>query len=322
MSSSTSFLLTSSSSSSSSSTKDELSSPSSCTCLSLTHSTTNYDELAALMGECLWTTRERASFYIGLLSVLCWLICQFPQIISNYRRGEASGLSKWLLLQWIVGDSLNLIGTFLTKQLAFQKIASVMFVILDIMMIIQRLYYVYWVPLSSSKYHTTNSNNRISLSSNHVPLLTTTATATATLVAASTLLTTTAEATTLLTDPDSILTLHLLPSCETEYDVTRGAHFFGLVCGWLATMMYIGSRISQIIQIRRTKSVEGISILMFCAAVLGNITYGSALLLRDSSWNGISKSLPWVVGSWGVMFLDCFILFHFLLYGDNSYIIY
>lgn len=41
----------------------------------------------------------------------------FPQIYENYRNSNASSLHLAFLIQWILGDSLNLIGAVLTGQL-------------------------------------------------------------------------------------------------------------------------------------------------------------------------------------------------------------
>lgn len=59
----------------------------------------------------------QTGFVIGLVSIVLWIIPMVPQLLENYRRKSCEGLSIWFLLFWILGDTSNLIGAFLAKQL-------------------------------------------------------------------------------------------------------------------------------------------------------------------------------------------------------------
>ena len=48
---------------------------------------------------------------------------------------------------------------------------------------------------------------------------------------------------------------------------------------------------------------------MFLLAVLGNVTYGFSILVRNLDGNYVLKHLPWLVGSLGVVFLDLAVSF-------------
>lgn len=52
-------------------------------------------------GDCVYSTWEMVSFYIGLSSLMFWLVAQVPQFISNWRLQSADALSPWFLLQWL-----------------------------------------------------------------------------------------------------------------------------------------------------------------------------------------------------------------------------
>ena len=67
-------------------------------------------------GECIVSTHQMIAFYIGLMSIVCWLFAQTPQLITNYKNGNADSLSALFLFQWLAGDSLNLIGSVLSNQ--------------------------------------------------------------------------------------------------------------------------------------------------------------------------------------------------------------
>jgi uncharacterized protein with PQ loop repeat len=43
--------------------------------------------------------------------------------------------------------------------------------------------------------------------------------------------------------------------------------------GWLSALLYVGSRIPQLVKNYKNRSTEGLSIGMFLCAVMGNIFY-------------------------------------------------
>jgi hypothetical protein len=57
--------------------------------------------IEAWFGDCIYSYWELASFYLGLSSLLFWLVAQVPQFISNWRLQSAEALSPWFLFQWL-----------------------------------------------------------------------------------------------------------------------------------------------------------------------------------------------------------------------------
>jgi len=47
--------------------------------------------------------RETASYTLGLVSVVIWVVAEIPQIITNYRAKSTDGLSATFLITWIIG---------------------------------------------------------------------------------------------------------------------------------------------------------------------------------------------------------------------------
>jgi hypothetical protein len=79
------------------------------------------DWVNTAFGECVDTPLKYVAFFIGLSSILCWLVAQAPQLVTNCRLGIADkALSFWFLLQWFLGDATNLVGALLTHQLPSQ----------------------------------------------------------------------------------------------------------------------------------------------------------------------------------------------------------
>ena len=254
-----------------------------CVCFSLKE--TSYDHIAALVfKECLFNFRERLSFYIGMSSLFFWILCQLPQIIENYKNQSAHALANLLLVQWLFGDTLNLIGSLLTHQLAFQRLSAAVFVLLDISMILQKFYY----------YGKSKRLAPVSFSSSAAQRIVFVAVAMIS-VAPSDISATSLEP----------ITLNMMQSCESRPEISNQRLVLGYVLGCISSCFYIGSRIAQITKIHRERTVQGITYGMFIFAVLGNFSYYTGILLRN---NHITKAIPWLIGSISCFLLDCYIL--------------
>jgi uncharacterized protein with PQ loop repeat len=108
--------------------------------------------------------------------------------------------------------------------------------------------------------------------------------------------------------------------------------YWGQMFGWLCAVFYFGSRFPQLILNWRRKSVEGLSILFFLFACLGNFMYvfsivafdpSSAIQNRCQSCDAgaiykkhILVNLPWLVDGVGTLLLDLAIFTQFFLYGE------
>lgn len=126
----------------------------------------------------------------------------------------------------------------------------------------------------------------------------------------------------------------------------------GQIFGYLCAGFYLGSRLPQILLNYRRKSTEGVSILFFIFACLGNITYTLSILAFDpvcedgavrkgggrlSSLVELGKreegpkcnraamyarymlvNAPWLLGSIGTLILDLLIFGQFWLYRSRS----
>lgn len=54
---------------------------------------------------------------LGSISIACWVVVFSPQIIENFRRSSAEGLSVVFIILWLVGDVFNIAGAVLQKVL-------------------------------------------------------------------------------------------------------------------------------------------------------------------------------------------------------------
>lgn len=113
---------------------------------------------------------------------------------------------------------------------------------------------------------------------------------------------------------------------DLEFDTT------GQVFGYLCAATYIASRIPQLLMNWRRKTTEGLSMLFFAFAFLGNTTYIISILAYDPKCdNNVCRSgeasdmykkyflinLSWLGGSFINLTQDCGIFTQYFLYRKN-----
>ncbi|XP_034027878.1 lysosomal amino acid transporter 1 homolog [Thalassophryne amazonica] len=93
----------------------------------------------------------------------------------------------------------------------------------------------------------------------------------------------------------------------------------GFSIGSISSLLYLCSRVPQIYTNYKRKSTEGVSYFLFALVILGNITYGSSVLLKNpergqSEASYVVHHLPWLIGSLGTFLLDLTISMQFIRY--------
>ena len=56
---------------------------------------------------------EALSGICGSISIACWVVVFSPQIIENFQRSSADGLSVVFIAVWLLGDVFNILGAVL-----------------------------------------------------------------------------------------------------------------------------------------------------------------------------------------------------------------
>jgi hypothetical protein len=95
--------------------------------------------------------------------------------------------------------------------------------------------------------------------------------------------------------------------------------YWGQVYGWLCAVLYLGSRVPQILLNYTRKSCEGVSFLFFLFACLGNLTFVISIMVKDTSKQYLVINASWLAGSVGTLFLDFIIFLQFWIYNDDEY---
>jgi hypothetical protein len=112
-------------------------------------------------------------------------------------------------------------------------------------------------------------------------------------------------------------------------------HFnvLGQIFGYICAALYLGSRVPQLLLNYRRKGTEGISMLFFLFACIGNLTYVLSIFAYNPDkacrhgpkhcrsgeaasiygWY-ILVNLSWLLGSFGTLFLDLGVFVQFFMY--------
>jgi solute carrier family 66 (lysosomal lysine-arginine transporter), member 1 len=87
----------------------------------------------------------------------------------------------------------------------------------------------------------------------------------------------------------------------------------GQIFGWACAVLYLGSRIPQVVKNFQRKSTEGLSLLFFLFACLGNMTYVLSILAASLDARYLLANLSWLAGSAGTLLLDGLVYYSFFL---------
>ncbi|KAI1074500.1 PQ-loop-domain-containing protein [Whalleya microplaca] len=307
---------------------------------------------------------EAISGICGSISVAAWVVVFSPQIIENFRRSSADGLSVPFIILWLLGDVFNILGAVLQGVLPTMLILAIYYTIADFVLLAQCFYYkgFTWkddVPPSTPK--PTNGHargeptERTGLLNGHpeererrgsgwshlspaVPLVSEapptpppTPTRLQSIVWHSVAL--------LMVCAAGVLGWFLSrqysgsqPSSPAN-DALPSFDVWGQIFGWLCAILYLGSRLPQILLNWRRKSTEGVSILFFLFACLGNLTYVLSIFAYEPHCPDshcqpgeagkiygryILVNLSWLAGSLGTLFLDLGIFAQFFIYSKDE----
>ncbi|KAL7334655.1 putative vacuolar membrane transporter for cationic amino acids [Mucor circinelloides] len=280
-----------------------------------------------------------ASSVAGYLSIVCWLIVFTPQLWENYQRKSGDGLSMTFLVIWLAGDVFNLLGVIMQDLLVTMFVLALYYTVADMGLIWQVIYYQQQgkqvdrheeevsplVDESSSLLNAaTTSYNNTTVSSSSSSFITITDTKKK------------QTSGTKLFNLISAISIVLVTvvSCYTYYNAHWKHHhgdddhdgddqderlrFLPQFMGWSSAVLYVGSRIPQILKNWRNKSTEGLSFGMFTCAVMGNVFFTTSIFLKSTNTNYILMNLSWIVGSCGTLIFDFIIFIQFFVYSKEK----
>ncbi|CCE79198.1 Piso0_001246 [Millerozyma farinosa CBS 7064] len=301
------------------------------------------------------------SHLFSTISLCSWMCAQLPQIFLNYRYKSTEGISPGFLALWALGDLLSLSSCFINdKVMYFQVYLSLFFVSNDLVLCYQ--YYHYNVKpehqrslVTDHSEHTFDGFNRIISGVTRYGcdaeiihgVAATDNTRSSLPVKGKEVSGVSKTSSSDIHSPDNgsdgyreldpfkpLHTISIVASSLSSADAlsvnlaVRSTRYssqdkLALFLAWSCTCVYISSRIPQLYKNYRRKSVQGISPLLFGAAVLGNLTYTASILLSpqfvrpDDRMEFLVKQIPYIVGSSGTVFFDYLYFYQRYLYHER-----
>jgi uncharacterized protein with PQ loop repeat len=110
-------------------------------------------------------------------------------------------------------------------------------------------------------------------------------------------------------------------------------NLWGQIFGYICAALYLGSRVPQLLLNYRRKSTDGISMLFFLFACIGNLTYVLSIMAykpickerpcasgekRALYGKYIAVNLSWLLGSFGTLVLDAGVFVQYFLYRKED----
>ncbi|CAI7631727.1 unnamed protein product [Penicillium pancosmium] len=298
------------------------------------------------------TPREAASGLLGSVSMTCWIFLLVPQLIENYRNGNAEAISFLFILVWFVGDIANLFGGLLAGLVPVIIAIAVYFCIADGVLIAQCLYYKARSSRPESHHRRRSS---VETPDPTTPLLgrrfsdtippTQRRRSSGSLrgyqAAAGRRESQTEDPLAKIVEENEygrkawvknlvgVLGIFVVgmagwtmawqtgmwTPAPLESHNDNGEAAGGQVLGYFSAICYLGARLPQIYKNYSDKSCEGLSLLFFILSLLGNLTYGAGILCHSTEREYVVTNLPWLIGSLGTMAEDVIIFIQFRIYA-------
>ncbi|KAJ2486064.1 hypothetical protein EV174_001339 [Coemansia sp. RSA 2320] len=291
----------------------------------------------AIFGKCLYTSWDVASAILGAVSVALWLLALLPQVYINWQSKSTAGLCKKLVVLWLAGDTMSLLGCMALHQQPFQIFLCSYFVFTDAVLLAQYFWYCnYNSDIKPMQAVAMPGTNEMESMLAHERL---TARADAKIygaVAPAPSLTADSQALAVASTGKKqvwqcpsiravalalplVLFLWFVQSIRTEL-LSVNLEPLGLFMAWGSTVNYHLSRLPQLWHNYRRKSVDGLSLGMFAIIFIANGTYAMSLLalVPVSGPEFLHRSASYIYGPIGSMVLDVFILLQFFTLGRHK----
>ena len=235
-----------------------------------------------------------------------------------------------------LGDVANFIGCVITGQLTFQIILSVYFTIIDTILCGQWLYYVKYTDNRLRRWFDGDDELKNTVTLVNAPeevIYTTYSTGggkeineQSSLLGSSpqpkkyvTMLLVFGFITMNVSSPSSLFTVNDTLSIASKPVDERNAIWVGRFFAWLCTFLYLSSRLPQIYQNFRRRSVEGLSMALFFFAAMGNLTYVLSIFTNPHATRAkMFEAVPFLIGSAGTLMFDATIFAQYALFNKKK----
>lgn len=287
------------------------------------------------------STRETISGISGSISLASWILLLVPQLIENFRNGNAEGISTAFLLTWLIGDIANLVGSIWANLLPTVIALALYYCFADFVLLSQVLYYNQQsrrrnaMEIESQYFHEQRNNVDTTAPSDPTqPLLprrgsTGTQSITYRRQSASRRRDSLSALIEKKPSTRTMITRNLLAISGTCLAGILGWFIAWKIGAWKAqdgtpgnASPDIGAEIlgyiSAVLYLGHTPTILGLSMLFFMLSLLGNFSYGAGILFHSTERDYVIANLAWLIGSLGTMAEDGIIFCQFLIYRSEG----
>lgn len=238
---------------------------------------------------------ESLSWTISTLSNITWLFVFIPQILENTRNKSSDAISFNLILLWYIGDTFSTISVIYKSVMPMLLYVGVYHIIFDLIFIGQVVYYR--LPRIETYPQLLNENSyKYDLVYYIKDVITMPEVYTFFGY----------NAVIVLSQPILLYFPHVI---------------IGNIFAWLSTIIFLMSRLPQILLNYQRKSVTGLSFVTFFNIAIANQLFLISILINLLDINSsllrfkfILENLPWIVGSSGTILFDGILLLQFWKY--------
>lgn len=282
---------------------------------------------------------ENISGISGSISIACWVIVFVPQIYENFYRKSSEGLSLMFVILWLAGDVFNWVGAMLQHLLPTMIILAAYYTVADVILLIQCLWYGTEEkvdPVHLSPANPMNENVLQDVFHEGQPLLRANSASRADAEGRSQAISALRESEQDVAPKryfnDTVIVSSVVfagflswyisycnnPTPPSHDGTDLEMNWLAQIFGYLSAILYLGSRVPQILLNFERKSCEGISFLFFLFACLGNTTFIISVLAISLEPKYLLLNASWLIGSSGTLFMDFIIFLQFFLYGKDG----
>ncbi|CAI6499911.1 AAB_G0003600.mRNA.1.CDS.1 [Saccharomyces cerevisiae] len=264
----------------------------------------------------------------GSISICCWIVVFVPQIYENFRRQSAEGLSLLFIALWLLGDIFNVMGAMMQNLLPTMIILAAYYTLADLILLIQCMWYdkekksiLQEVKKNVDPVHLSPANliNETVLQdvfNEYEPLLPRIEEEDSQSYSSLEL-----GRTIVVKERENFFNDLLIVSGVLIAGILSWyiSYCSGLDNGYLSAILYLGSRIPQIVLNFKRKSFEGVSFLFFLFACLGNTSFIISVLSVSMDPEYLILNASWLIGSAGTLLMDFTVFIQFFLYAKPKY---
>ncbi|KAJ2805292.1 putative vacuolar membrane transporter for cationic amino acids [Coemansia helicoidea] len=251
---------------------------------------------------------------IGYLSLACWMVVMFPQIVLNYRRRSGEGVSLAMMVAWVVGDVLNIAGALMQGLVMSTVLIASYFLLVDSTLLGQIFYYrVVYAAHRAPKTPAAPADADADADARP-------AAAAAAARRATRLQTALAVVLSLLSVALLVAMVAALAGAPAAGDGPEtdpklpASQLLAQAMGTVSAVVYIMSYVPQAIQNYQRQSCDGLSMWLFLLSLLGNTTYALAILVVSLDPEYLAPYVPWLLGALVPCLIHVVILYQFYVY--------